>query len=155
VVVDASPRMVVIVYTQDAGSSCPPPASGGDTVVSTKVTALRVDRQTFEESTIELSPGRCGHEIGPFFTGVRGESVSVAWPERTGGLGKSRAPIVGLAHVLVSPSASNIALSRIEQSAEAIVDATCDANGCFAAALTRKSDDAKSPGIVKILRYNR
>jgi hypothetical protein len=145
VVVDATPRVVVIVYTQDAASQCPPASGPGDSVVSTKVTALRVDRQTFEESTVELSPGRCGHEVGPFFTGAVGEGVSVAWAERAGGLGKARAPIVGLAHVVVTLTGTP-ELARIEQSADALVDAQCDGTLCFAVALAR-------PGVAKVLRY--
>jgi hypothetical protein len=117
-----------------------------------KVAAVRVDRQTFDESVVELSPGRCGHEVGPFFTSALGDGVSVAWTERAGGAGRARAPIVALAHALVAPSGTPV-LARIEQSAEALVDATCDAAGCFAAALVRREGAPAAPGLAKVLRY--
>jgi hypothetical protein len=152
VAVDATSKEIVIVYTQDVSSSCPK-TEGNETPVSTRVQALRVDRATFEESTVELSPGRCGAEVGPFFTGPVGEDVSVAWVERGSGLGKARAPILGLAHVAVTLGGTP-ALARIDQVADAIVDAGCDGTHCFAAALVRRDDaDAMSPGYVRVLRW--
>jgi hypothetical protein len=152
VAVDASPKVLSIVYTQDASSACPQ-GSSGSTVVSTKVTALRIDRVTFDESTVELSPGRCAHEVGPFHTGVIGDGVSVAWTERTGGAGRARAPIAGIAHTLVTPSGSP-ALARIDEPADALVDAGCDGSLCYAAALLRREGtDGMVPGFVKIIRY--
>ena len=145
---DASPKLLVIVYTEDAtpeaDAEAPHPAEGA----CTKVAALRVDRQTFEESTVELSPGRCGHEVGPFFTSAVGDAVSVAWPERTGGAGQARAPIVALAHAQVGLG-SPPKLARIEQAADALVEAGCDGTSCFAAALVRKDGERS----VRILRW--
>ena len=150
VAVDASPRQVVIVYTQDAPSA---DAGAGDGEGCTRVAALRVDRQSLEESSLVLSAGRCGHEVGPFFTGALGESVSVAWPERAGGAGKSRAPIVGLAHSVVAPAGS-AASARVDQAADALVDAGCDGTTCYAVALTRGDGaDVTVPGLAKVLRY--
>lgn len=147
VAVDASPKVLAIVYTQDASSSCP----AGDSAVATKVAVLRVDRTTFEESTVELSPGRCGHEVGPFYTGVLGDGVSVAWAERSGGAGKARAPIAALAHATVAPSGAP-SLARIEQAADALVDAGCDGTSCYAVALVRR-DSPDVPGVAKVLRF--
>jgi hypothetical protein len=147
VAVDASAKTLAIVYTQDVSASCP----SGDSEASTKVSVLRVDRQTFEESTTELSPGRCGYEVGPFFTGVLGDGVSIAWTERTGGPGRARAPIVGLAHALVAPSGSP-SLARIEQPADALVDAGCDGTTCYAVALAPR-EVREGAGIAKVLRY--
>ena len=138
VAVDASPASVVIVYTDEADDA--------GTSACTRVAALRIDRKTHEESTIELSPGRCGFEVGPFFTSAVGDAVSVAWPERTGGEGRPRAPIVSLATTLVAP-AGKPALARIDQAAESLVDGACDPNGCHAVALNE--------GVAKVLRYNR
>ncbi len=148
VAVDASPKVLVIVFTQDVSSACP--SASGSIVASTKVSALRVDRQTFEESTVEISPGRCEHEVGPFFTGVVGDGVSVAWTERTGGLGRARAPIAGLAHVVLA-QAGNATLARIEQAVDALVDAGCDGTRCYAAALV--PGDAGAASSVRVLRY--
>lgn len=151
VAVDATSKVVVIVYTEDVSSSCP--HEGNDTPVSTRVRALRIDRATFEESTVELSPGGCGAEIGPFFTGPLGDGVSVAWALRASGLGRARAPIVGLSHARVALGAAP-ALAKIDQAADALVDAGCDGAHCYAAALVRKTeDDPMSPGYVRVLRW--
>jgi hypothetical protein len=147
VAVDASSRVLAIVYTQDTSSACPP-GQAGETTVATKVSVLRVDRRTFEESTVDLAPGRCGHEVGPFFTGVLGDRVAVAWTERAGGAGQARSPIVGLAHALVGVEGAPV-FGRIEQPAEALVDAGCDASSCQAVALTRNA----GASTLKVLRY--
>ncbi len=152
VAVDASPRFVVIVYTQDVTE-----AAGGEgtmeTTASTKISALRIDRQTHEESTIELSPGRAGYEVGPFFTSAVGDDVSIAWPERTGGVGRARAPIASLSHIRV-PKSGTAATKRIEVSADALVDAGCDLSSCFAVALVRSDRaDGGTAGTAKVLRY--
>ena len=144
VAADASGRIAVIVYTEDLAED------GGDRACP-RVMALRVDRQSFEETTLELSAGRCGFEVGPFFTSAVGDAVSVAWPERTGGTGQPRAPVVSLATSLVAAGPAP-ALARIDQAAEAMVDATCDANACYAVALTHASEGA--PGVAKVVRYN-
>ena len=155
VAVDASSKVVVIVYTQDVSSTCPRNNERDENAgsASTRVQALRVDRTTFEESTVELSPGRCGNDVGPFFTGPQNDEVSVAWVERTAGLGKARAPIVGLSHATVGVAGTPSA-KRIEQVADALVDAGCDGKQCFAAALVRRDDgDAMTPGFVRVLRW--
>ena len=144
VAADASGRIAVIVYTEDLAED------GGDRACP-RVMALRVDRQSFEESTLELSSGRCGFEVGPFFTSAVGDAVSVAWPERTGGIGQPRAPVVSLASSLVAAGVAP-ALARIDQAAEAMIDATCDANACYAVALVHAAEGA--PGVAKVVRYN-
>lgn len=153
VAVDASNRIVVIVYTQDI-SEAAKDAATSDTTGCTKIAALRVDRQSFEESTIELSPGRCGYEVGPFFTSAVGEDVSVAWTERTGGAGRGRAPIASLAHARIVPTAAVSGVKRLEQPAlDVLVDAGCD-ESCYAVALARREGaDAMAPGFAKVLRY--
>ena len=50
--------------------------------VPVEVAAVRVDRSSREESTLELSPGPCGRDVGPFFTSAVGDGVMVAWTER-------------------------------------------------------------------------
>ena len=146
VAVDASPRMVVVVYTVDGGAGCPDDSGS-------KILALRIDRRSFEESVIELAPARCGGENGPFFTGVLGDDVSVAWVERTAGIGNARAPIVALTHATVDIGGKPAAV-RIEQPADAIVDAGCDGTNCFAVALARGDDnDVMKPGYARVLRW--
>lgn len=154
VAVDASPKVLAIVYSEDVSAACPSgPGGPGDGAVATKVMVLRVDRESLEESTVELAPGRCGYEIGPFFTGVLGDAVSVAWAERSGGAGRARAPIAGLAHAVVARAGAP-SLARVEQRADALVDAGCDGARCYAVALVRRDEaDATSPGSAKVLRY--
>jgi hypothetical protein len=139
VAVDASPRTLAIVYTQDASASC-----SGDNPVSTKVTVLRVDRQSLDESIVELSPGKCGHEVGPFFTGTLGDGVSLAWAERAGGAGRARAPVVGLAHATLPPT-DKPPVESIAVPSQSLVDAMCDSTTCYAAAVS----DEK----LRVLRY--
>jgi hypothetical protein len=153
VAVDASPRVVVIVFTEDVSDSCAKDA-GTATVGSTRVKALRIDRTTFEESTVELSPGMCAREVGPFFTGAQGDGVSIAWVERVPIAGKSRAPIAALAHRIVPATGPAPDLVRTEQAADALADAGCDGTRCYAVALARRAGmDAMVPGLAKILRY--
>ena len=142
VAVDASTRFVAIIYIQDISNEGDADVQHG---ACTKVLAIKIDRKTFEETRLELYPGRCGHEVGPFFTSALGESVSVAWPERSGGAGRPRAPVVALAHTVLGPDAATSALTRTEQSADALVDATCDATRCYAVALEE--------GAARVLRY--
>jgi hypothetical protein len=144
VAVEASAKSIVIVYTQDVSDT-------SDAEVCTKVGALRVDRTTFEESLFDLSPGKCGHEVGPFWTSTVADTITIAWPERTSAsVGKSRAPIASLAHTQITAT-NKPTLSRVDQSAEALTDAGCTQEGCFAAALIRPSPTDK--GAIKILRY--
>ncbi len=152
VATDASAKIVIIVFTEDVGEKCV--AEGGATTASTRVKALRIDRGTFEESIVELSPGGCGREIGPFFTSAVGDAVSVAWVERIPVAGKSRAPIAGLGYRRVPATGPATELARIEQPADALVDAGCDGTRCFAVALARRSGmDAMVPGLARVLRY--
>jgi hypothetical protein len=148
VAVDATSRALAIVFTQDASSSCP------DGQASTKVSALRIDRATGEETSLELSTGICTREVGQFFTGAVGDAVSVAWVERVPAAGKPKAPIVALAHASVPATGAAQAVKRIDVAADALVDAGCDAERCYAVALERRSGtDGMVPGPIRVLRY--
>jgi hypothetical protein len=123
-------------------------------MASTRVKALRIDRTTFEESTVELSAGACGREVGPFFTGTLGDAVSVAWVERVPVAGQPKAPVAGLAHRTVPASGPPGDLARVDQPADALVDAGCDGTRCYAVALARHTGmDAMVPGLARVLRY--
>lgn len=148
VALDASPRVVVVVYTQEVEGGCP------GTSPSTKVLALRIDRATAAESVLELAPGMCGREIGPFYTSAAGDAVNVAWVERVPTAGQARPPIAALAHAAVLPDAPPHPLARIDVDADALADAGCDATHCWAAALVRSPGmDAMVPGPIRVLRY--
>lgn len=148
VAVDASPKVLVIVFTQDASSGCP------DGQASTKVSAIRIDRTSGEETSLELSTGMCSREVGPFFTGAVADGVSIAWVERVPSAGKARAPIVALAHALIPANGAAEPLKRIDVAADALVDAGCDSQRCYAVALERKAGtDGMVPGPLRVLRY--
>lgn len=148
VAVDASPRSVVVAYTEDGTDTC----EGG--APSTKVMALRVDRAGQAEETIELAPGACERERGPFFTGIMGDAVVVSWVERLHGIGKSRAPISGLSYRVLAPAGPAQPLARVDQAADGIADAGCDKRLCYAVALTRKPGaSVMVPGIARVLRF--
>lgn len=154
VAVDASATEVVIVYTQDVADAGAAP--GSEPAPCTKVAALRVNRASLDESTVVLSEARCGFEVGPFFTSAVRGGVQVAWAERASTIGQARAPIVGLAHVRVELDKTPT-VARIEQAADALVDAGCDDKGCYAVALARTAaapgaKDATA-GFAKVLRY--
>lgn len=149
VAVDASSKVVVVVYTQEASSACP-----GTSGPSTKVVALRIDRSTGAESVLELAPPSCGREVGPFFTSAAGDAVNVSWVERVPTVGRARPPIAALAHVSVSLGTEPRPVERVDVEADALADAGCDASRCIAAALVRRDGmDAMVPGPVKVLRY--
>lgn len=153
VAVDGSRLALTVVYTSDAGESCR--SDGGVVRSKPKVMALRVDRTNFEEQVFELSPGECGREVGPFFTGVIGDAVSVAWVERVPVLGKSSAPIAGLAHRKVPGQGATVEpLVRLVEPADALVDAGCDGSRCYAVALARQPHaDNMVPGFAKVIRF--
>lgn len=148
VAVDASARFVVVVSTHDASERC------DDGAAATKVAALRIDRATHAEAAFELSPGTCGREIGPFFTGAVGDAVSVAWVERRSVHAKDEAPVAGLVYRAVGPEGAAPELGRIDQPADALVDAGCDEARCYAVALARRPGaDVMVPGFARVLRY--
>lgn len=146
VAVDASPRAVAIVYSSDASDAC----SAGSP--STKISAIRVDRNGRGESVHELSPGECGREVGPFFTSAFGDDVVVAWVERGSTEAKTKPPITGLGYARIAAGGKG-AKGRVSQRADALVDAGCDKTRCYAVALTRRNDDPMLPGIAKVLTY--
>lgn len=147
VAVDASSSQIVVVYTEDVADAG---ADDRESTACTRVSVIRIERSSFEESSRELAPPRCGVEVGPFFTSAVGAgAVSVAWAERASTVvGKPRAPIVGLSYATIQGAPT--APKRIDVAAEALVDAGCSSDSCYAAALVR-SDSGR--GAIKILRY--
>jgi hypothetical protein len=148
VAVEASSRIVLVVFTEEIAGACP----NGEAQV--RIKALRVDRTTLEESVIELDPGRCAREVGPFFTSALEDSVGVAWVERVPVVGDARAPISALAHRRVPAAGAASELTRAEIAADALVDAGCDGARCVAVMLGRKAgNSAMVPGILRAIRY--
>ena len=144
VAVDASPKVVVVFYTEEVPQPCG----------ATKVMAIRVDRASGDETAIELSKGECAREVGPFFTGILGDAVSVSWVERTPVAGMPKASIVALAHGRVPATGAVDAAKRIDLAADAVADAGCDSEQCYAAALERTpGTDGMVPGPIRVFRY--
>lgn len=153
VAVDASPKTIAVIFTEEIEGGCSKGGDGTASGASVRVNALRVDRTTFEESVVELAPGICGREVGPFFTAAVGDAISVSWVERVPLAGKPRAPISALVHRAVGSGPLG-ALARDEQPADALVDAGCDASRCYAVALARRAGmDAMVPGLARVIRY--
>lgn len=153
VAVDASSQAIVVVFTEEVPDGCR--ANGSDlSWGSIRVKALRIERATHGESVVELSPGVCGHEVGPFFTSGVGDAVSVAWVERVAVAGQPRAPISGLVHRRVTAAGPLGELTRVDVAADALVDAGCDVARCYAVALVRRNGmDAMVPGLARVIRY--
>jgi hypothetical protein len=154
VAVDASPKVIVVVFTEEVANGCAKTGGGGASGASVRVKVLRVDRETNDESVMELDPGSCGHEVGPFFSSAVGDAVSVAWVERVAVAGKARAPIAGLVHRRVLAAAPLGELAHVDLAADALVDAGCDSARCQAVALVRRAGmDAMVPGLARVIRY--
>lgn len=134
VAVDAAASHVVLVARTDVSARCPPGDAGRS---SAKLRVLRVDRASFEERTFDVAPTECGAELGPFFTGVTRAGVSVAWAER-GPTAGGAAPITGLSWITVDARGELSGPVRRALEADALADAGCDPDGCWAGALLRR-----------------
>lgn len=147
VAVDASDAFVLVVFTEDAGESCPDKVGPW-----TKVKALRVDRATHAESVVALGEGACGHELGPFTTNRLGAGIAVTWIDRVPTQGKSRAPIAGFSHASVSATSATKA-AHVAEPADALVDAGCAGTQCWMVSLRRGELDAAASGTVHVRAY--
>jgi hypothetical protein len=130
VAVDADAKSAVVVVTRETGASC------ADGSPATGLRAIRVDRATWAETAYELSPGECGKDPGPFFTGSLDMGLVVAWAERGAKRGPGGAPVESLAHRLLGPGGP-APLVRIPVPADLLVDAGCDGKRCYAVAVSR------------------
>lgn len=148
--IDATSRAFFVFFARESGADC---ASEGGTVARTSVFALRVDRTTFAEDVFELTPGTCGLEIGPFFTGNVGDGVVLSWAERASSTNKSEPPIAALSSRRVPETGAPTPLRRTASPADALVDGGCSAGTCFVVALGRKpGDNGMQPGPARVLR---
>jgi hypothetical protein len=146
VAVDGDADATLIVYTQDADDACPGVGSTAEAVH-----ALRVARKSGDETLLDLAPADCARSPGPFWIAATPLGQAVGWIERTA-KGAATAPIAGAAFRLVS--ASGVQPRRIEQAADALVDAGCDTKGCSLAALVRPADaDGMQPESLRPIPY--
>lgn len=148
--IDATARAFFVFFARESGADC---TSEGGAVARTSVFALRVDRTTFAEDVFELTPGTCGLEIGPFFTGNVGDGVVLSWAERASSTNKSEPPIAALSYRRVPASGTPAPPQRIVSPADALVDGGCASGTCFVVALGRKpGDNGMQPGTARVLR---
>ncbi len=148
VAVDGDGAATLVVFTREANDPC----SGTDASPES-VRALRVDRETGEESSVLLAPARCDTEPGPFWIAPGAASPVVAWTERRTKPAPNAAPIDALAFRVMQRD-HGVSTGRVDVPADAVVDAACDETGCFAAALLRPSDSVGDrPGPIRGLRY--
>jgi hypothetical protein len=148
---DADKTDLYVLYTEDTkDNSCP---GGGST---SRLTALHAPRSSADAHSHLLSTLACDSDDGPYFTGFthRGgvSNFVVGWPERRGPR-SADAPISALTYVVLSgDKVSDV--KRIAIDADALVDAGCDDDACYAAALVRVTGtDGMVPGPARVLRY--
>ncbi|MEO7110051.1 MAG: hypothetical protein ABI183_06410 [Polyangiaceae bacterium] len=148
---DADASNLYVLYTEDVrDNSCP---GGGSPA---KLTAVHASRAGGDSHSHVLATLACDSDDGPFFTGFsHRDNISnfvVAWPERRGP-NSSEPPISGLAYVVLS--GDKVAdVKRVALDADALVDAGCDEDVCYAAALACVSGtDGMVPGPARIVRY--
>ena len=148
---DADASNLYVLYTEDTkDNSCP---GGGSPA---RLTALHAPRPSGDAHTHALATLACDSDDGPFFTGFshknNASNFVVAWPERRGSQ-SGLPPISGIAYVvLAGDKVSDV--KRIAVDADALVDAGCDDDACYAAALARVSGtDGMVPGPARIVRY--
>lgn len=147
VTVDGDADATLIVYTQDADEACPGVGSTAEAVH-----ALRVARKSGEETLLDLAPADCSRSPGPFWIASTPLGQAVGWIERTAKGAATAAPIAGASFRLMT--AGGVQSRRIDQAADALVDAGCDAKGCSLAALVRPSDaDGMQPEALRAIPY--
>jgi hypothetical protein len=151
VAVDGDERSVVVVTTRDA----PPAVCGADgsNEAGTSVHALRIDRSTFDETLVDLAPAECGREVGPFWTGSVGPRLVVAWADRVTSREPTSAPIAGLSYRVLEGQVLG-PIAHITRRADALVDAGCDRERCYAVALARApGTTVMVPEVAQVITY--
>lgn len=153
--VDGDATSLVVVYTHDQSELCKDPGASGKSLH-----ALTIDRATATESRVLLAPADCGKETGPFWIGASARGFVVAWVERGKRSDPNTAPIRALHHraLVADGGATGAGTSappqRIEQAADALVDAGCDGVACWAVALVRdQGADGMAPEALRVMRY--
>ena len=147
VAVDGDADATVVVYTHDSGEACPDPNEAAESI-----RAIRVDRRTRVESRLELASASCDRSAGPFWIGFIPGAAVVAWVERATLLPAGGAPIGGIAFRTIA--GDGIKGARVDQFADAAVDAGCDDRGCAVASLVRgPSSDGMQPEPIDVFSF--
>ncbi len=160
VVVDAIGLGPLLITTQEAEGAC-----DGGVALAPRVSAVLVPRAIPSGDagadagaeagapfvSAELAPPVCGRERGPFWSGAAGTDVVVAWGERIRQVGKSVAPVAAVGFARIRADGTVMDRGVIDLSADAVVDASCDAHDCYVAALLRPNgDDDQKPEAVRV-----
>jgi hypothetical protein len=150
VAVDGDARGAIVVSTRESADAC---GEGGATSAGTSIQALRIDRSTFAESAVEIAPTECGKDLGPFWTGSVGKSLVVAWVERVSRRDATSAPIAGLSYRTLDGT-TLMPVVRVPRPADALVDAGCDKDRCYAVALARAPGTTEMvPEAAQVIAY--
>ncbi|MEO8878743.1 MAG: hypothetical protein ABI461_24345 [Polyangiaceae bacterium] len=149
---DADATDIYALYTEDTrDNSC---AGGGSPA---RLTAVHAPRSSGDAHIHVLATLACDSDDGPFFTGFSHKAGQpskfiVAWPERRGPK-SGEPPISALAYVVLSGDRVS-EVKRVPIDADALVDAGCDDDACYAGALTRTvGTDGMVPGPARFVRY--
>jgi hypothetical protein len=147
VAVDGDADGTVVVFAREEEDACPDPGSS-----AVSVRALRFERKTGAESRLDLAAASCDVAPGPFWVAFPPSGAAVTWIERGARLAQGAAPIVGISWHSVAMA--DAAPPHLEISADAVVDAGCDDQGCAVAALLREpGGDGMHPAAIRVFRY--
>jgi hypothetical protein len=151
VATDGDEAAIVMVLTREAVDACARVGSGSESGVQT-VRAVRVDRKTGDEALMSLAPVDCDGSPGSFWIADGSRAPVVAWTHRRARPGPNVAPIDRLVYRLIQEHGP--LAGHIDVEADALVDAGCDDEGCFAAALIRGPDnDGGRPEPILVIAY--
>jgi hypothetical protein len=147
VTVDGDRAVTLLVVTHESDSACAEPG-----LTSESVRAIRVDRQTGEESVVELAPADCDRSRGPFWIAQAPGGPVVAWVERRTSAPPKSAAIAGMAFRALR--SDGMGAGAIDQPADAFVSGGCDDRDCSAAALVREpGSDGMRPSVIRLFSY--
>jgi hypothetical protein len=147
VAVDGDAHATFVAYTHEADEPCVGVGSTAE-----RVQALRFDRESGDESVIDLAPPDCDRPRGPFWVGSASGTPVVAWVERNGKTAPKTPSIRGLGARLLRPDGARP--GGVDIAADALANGGCDTTSCVFAALIRGADgDDRRPGPIVIVNY--
>jgi hypothetical protein len=147
VAVDGDAHATFLIYTREAGEAC---AGVGSTAEGAQ--ALRIDRESGDESVVDLARPDCDRSRGPFWMVSSARTSLVAWVERNTKVAPKAPPIHGLGVRLLGPDGAQT--PGVEIAADALANGGCDSTGCVFAALVRGPDgDDRRPGPIVVVNY--
>jgi hypothetical protein len=128
-----------------------------DTVA--EVAIFDVEAGKLVHSPDRVETWRCGAEPGPFFSGWAAGKFVIGWPRGAdAACARARVRHGGLGFAVVDPGQGRARVGHTGPPSDAIVEAGCDAQKCYAVALTRGGDpcgpaDGPEAGKLEIIAY--